>query len=39
VKESERFAAFCWRWRGIKEGAREQEVSKISFQQQENIFQ
>jgi len=24
VKESEPFAAFCWRWLGIKEGAREQ---------------
>jgi hypothetical protein len=33
MKESKRFAAFCWQWHGIREGAREQEVSEISFQQ------
>jgi hypothetical protein len=38
VKKNERFVVFCWRWCGIREGAREQEVSEISFQQQENTF-
>jgi hypothetical protein len=39
VKESERFATFCWRWRGIRKGAKEQKISEISFQQQKNTFQ
>jgi len=39
VKKSERFATFCWRWRGIREGVRKQEVSEISLQQQENSLQ